>query len=103
MFAHIIKLFSLFNVGGITLHIYRSLYQQHIICQLVDGFSSEIRPPNTLISFYLLLQNPHLVMHRPTYTVGQSRESDLWIGDSTVSKDLCNLKHTETEVSLSFS
>ncbi|TMW91761.1 hypothetical protein EJD97_013932 [Solanum chilense] len=46
-------------------------------------------------------QNPHLVMHRPTYTVGQSRESDLWIGDSTVSKDLCNLKHTETEKGVS--
>ncbi|KAL3328732.1 hypothetical protein AABB24_036050 [Solanum stoloniferum] len=46
-------------------------------------------------------QNPHLVMHRPMYTVGQNRCSDLWIGDSTVSKDLCNLKHTETEKGVS--
>ncbi|KAK4732251.1 hypothetical protein R3W88_025239 [Solanum pinnatisectum] len=46
-------------------------------------------------------QNPHLVMHRPMYTVGQSRGSDLWIGDSTVSKALCNLKHTETEKGVS--
>ncbi|KAL3359368.1 hypothetical protein AABB24_016104 [Solanum stoloniferum] len=46
-------------------------------------------------------QNPHLVMHRPMYTVGQSRSSDLWIGDSTVSKALCNLKHTETEKGVS--
>lgn len=48
------------------------------------------------------LQNPHVVMHRATYTVGQGRGSDLWIGDSSVSKTLCNLKHTETEVNLNF-
>ncbi|KAK4357260.1 hypothetical protein RND71_022870 [Anisodus tanguticus] len=46
-------------------------------------------------------QNPHFVMHRPTYTVGQGRGSDLWIGDSSVSKTLCNLKHTETEKGVS--
>ncbi|PHU07237.1 hypothetical protein BC332_23726 [Capsicum chinense] len=34
----------------------------------------------------------------PTYTVGQGRGSDLWIGDCTVSKNLCSLKHTETEI-----
>ncbi|XP_070044244.1 uncharacterized protein [Nicotiana tomentosiformis] len=46
-------------------------------------------------------QNPHVVMHRATYTVGQGRGSDLWIGDSSVSKTLCNLKHTETEKGVS--
>ncbi|CAN4093084.1 unnamed protein product [Withania somnifera] len=46
-------------------------------------------------------RNPHFVMHRPTYTVGQGRGSDLWIGDSTVSKTLCNLKHSETEKGVS--
>ncbi|KAF3636394.1 hypothetical protein T459_23414 [Capsicum annuum] len=34
----------------------------------------------------------------PTYTVGQGRGSDLWTGDCTVSKTLCSLKHTETEI-----
>ncbi|XP_059295033.1 uncharacterized protein LOC132048122 isoform X1 [Lycium ferocissimum] len=46
-------------------------------------------------------QNPHFVMHRATCTVGQGRGSDLWIGDSSVSKTLCNLKHTETEKGVS--
>ncbi|KAL3367619.1 hypothetical protein AABB24_012046 [Solanum stoloniferum] len=42
-------------------------------------------------------QNPHVVMHRPTYSVGQGRQCDLWIGDPSVSKSLCNLKHIEQE------
>ncbi|XP_075075276.1 uncharacterized protein LOC107811247 [Nicotiana tabacum] len=42
-------------------------------------------------------QNPHFVMHRPTYSVGQGRQCDLCIGDPSVSKSLCNLKHIEQE------
>ncbi|XP_060178403.1 uncharacterized protein LOC132608500 [Lycium barbarum] len=42
-------------------------------------------------------QNPHFVMHRPIYSVGQGRQCDLWIGDPSVSKSLCNLKHIEQE------
>ncbi|KAL0391111.1 UNVERIFIED_CONTAM: protein MSP1, partial [Sesamum calycinum] len=42
-------------------------------------------------------QNPHVVMHRPTFTVGQGRQCDLWVGDPTVSKSLCSLKHMEAE------
>ncbi|KAI3449499.1 hypothetical protein Pfo_006164 [Paulownia fortunei] len=42
-------------------------------------------------------QNPHVVMHRPTFTVGQGRQCDLWVRDPTVSKSLCNLKHMESE------
>ncbi|XP_011082476.1 uncharacterized protein LOC105165229 isoform X1 [Sesamum indicum] len=42
-------------------------------------------------------QNPHVVMHRPTFTVGQGRQCDLWVGDPTVSKSLCSLKLMETE------
>ncbi|KAJ8559283.1 hypothetical protein K7X08_003341 [Anisodus acutangulus] len=42
-------------------------------------------------------QNPHFVMHRPIYSVGQGRQCDLWIGDHSVSKSLCNLKHIEQE------
>ncbi|CAN4101181.1 unnamed protein product [Withania somnifera] len=42
-------------------------------------------------------QNPHFVMHRPTYSIGQGRQCDLWIGDPSVSKSLCNLKHIEQE------
>ncbi|KAK4376320.1 hypothetical protein RND71_006997 [Anisodus tanguticus] len=36
-------------------------------------------------------------MHRPIYSVGQGRQCDLWIGDHSVSKSLCNLKHIEQE------
>ncbi|KAL0389623.1 UNVERIFIED_CONTAM: ATPase family AAA domain-containing protein 1 [Sesamum calycinum] len=42
-------------------------------------------------------QNPHVVMERPTFTVGQGRQCDLWVRDPTVSKSLCNLKHMESE------
>lgn len=42
-------------------------------------------------------------MHRPTYSVGQGRQCDLCIGDPSVSKSLCNLKHIEQEVNLIFS
>ncbi|KAG8370650.1 hypothetical protein BUALT_Bualt13G0005300 [Buddleja alternifolia] len=42
-------------------------------------------------------KNPHVVMHRPTFTVGQGRQCDLWVGDPTVSKSLCTLKHMESE------
>ncbi|KAK6154195.1 hypothetical protein DH2020_013834 [Rehmannia glutinosa] len=42
-------------------------------------------------------QNPHVVMHRPTFTVGQGRQCDLCVRDPTVSKSLCNLKHMESE------
>ncbi|KAL6564201.1 hypothetical protein OROMI_015651 [Orobanche minor] len=42
-------------------------------------------------------QNPHVVLHRPTFTVGLGRQCDLCLRDPTVSKSLCNLKHTESE------
>ncbi|KAH6827392.1 AAA-type ATPase family protein [Perilla frutescens var. hirtella] len=42
-------------------------------------------------------QNSHVVMQRPTFSVGQGRQCDLWVGDPTVSKLLCNLKHMESE------
>ncbi|KAL1550246.1 hypothetical protein AAHA92_18238 [Salvia divinorum] len=42
-------------------------------------------------------QNSHVVMHRPTFSVGQGRQCDLWVGDPTVSKLLCYLKHIESE------
>ncbi|KAL3648017.1 hypothetical protein CASFOL_008985 [Castilleja foliolosa] len=42
-------------------------------------------------------QNPHVVMHRPTFTVGQGRQFDLWVRDPSISKSLCNLKHMESE------
>lgn len=57
---------------------------------------------NSLIDFHWILQNPHFVMHRPTYSVGQGRQCDLWIGEPSVSKSLCNLKHIEQEVNLTF-
>ncbi|KAH6766382.1 AAA-type ATPase family protein [Perilla frutescens var. hirtella] len=41
--------------------------------------------------------NPHVVLHRPTFTVGQGRQCDLWVRDTTISKSLCKLKHMESE------
>ncbi|KAK1354192.1 putative p-loop nucleoside triphosphate hydrolase superfamily protein [Heracleum sosnowskyi] len=42
-------------------------------------------------------QNPHVVMHRPVFTVGQGRQCDLSIGDPSISKTLCNLRRIESE------
>ncbi|KAL2535301.1 AAA-type ATPase family protein [Forsythia ovata] len=42
-------------------------------------------------------QNPHVVMNRPTFTVGQGNQCDLLVRDPLVSKSLCNLKHMESE------
>lgn len=43
-------------------------------------------------------QNPHVVMQNPTISVGQGRQCDLCLGDPTVSRLLCNLKHLQSEV-----
>ncbi|GER35222.1 AAA-type ATPase family protein [Striga asiatica] len=42
-------------------------------------------------------QNPHVVMYRPTFTVGHGRQCDLWVKDPTISKSLCSLKRMESE------
>ncbi|KAL1825844.1 uncharacterized protein LOC108214240 isoform X1 [Daucus carota subsp. sativus] len=42
-------------------------------------------------------QNPHVVMQRPVFTVGQGRQCDLSIGDASISKTLCNLRRIESE------
>ncbi|CAH9096056.1 unnamed protein product [Cuscuta epithymum] len=42
-------------------------------------------------------QIPHILLHQSTLTVGQGRQCDLWVGDPSVSKSLCNLKHIQTE------
>ncbi|KAM7527077.1 hypothetical protein LguiB_030487 [Lonicera macranthoides] len=42
-------------------------------------------------------KNPHVIMHHPIFTVGQGRQSDLCVGDPSVSKSLCSLKHLESE------
>ncbi|KAK3041487.1 hypothetical protein RJ639_000464 [Escallonia herrerae] len=42
-------------------------------------------------------QNPHVDIRRPIFTVGQGRQCDLWVGDPSVSKSLCSLRHIESE------
>ncbi|XP_027157341.1 uncharacterized protein LOC113758820 isoform X2 [Coffea eugenioides] len=42
-------------------------------------------------------QNRHVVISNSTFTVGQDRQSDLWVGDPSVSKSLCRLRHISTE------
>ncbi|XP_019197433.1 PREDICTED: uncharacterized protein LOC109191291 isoform X2 [Ipomoea nil] len=46
-------------------------------------------------------QIPHVNMFHPTFTVGQGRQCDLCIGDASVSKSLCNLKHNESQKGIS--
>ncbi|KAL3531455.1 hypothetical protein ACH5RR_010777 [Cinchona calisaya] len=38
-------------------------------------------------------QNPHVVINRSPFSVGQDRGCDLWLGDPSASKSLCRLKH----------
>ncbi|XP_042034718.1 uncharacterized protein LOC121781088 isoform X1 [Salvia splendens] len=42
-------------------------------------------------------KNPHVVLHCPTFTVGQGRQCDLCVRDPTISKSLCKLKRMESE------
>ncbi|XP_073130017.1 uncharacterized protein [Henckelia pumila] len=46
-------------------------------------------------------QNPHVVIQRPTFTVGQGNQFDLWVNDAEVSESLCCLKQIETEGGIS--
>lgn len=39
-----------------------------------------------------------MTIESPTFTIGQGRQCDLWVGDPTVSKSLCNLKRKDSEV-----
>ncbi|XP_074358423.1 uncharacterized protein LOC141697779 [Apium graveolens] len=51
-----------------------------------------------LISQYS--SNPHIVMHQPFFTVGQGRQCNLAVGDPTISKTLCNLRHIDAKTFL---
>ncbi|GAA0152143.1 hypothetical protein LIER_10696 [Lithospermum erythrorhizon] len=42
-------------------------------------------------------QKPHVPMNRPVFTVGQGRQCNLCLDDSSVSNSLCSLKHVESE------
>ncbi|KAL6527610.1 hypothetical protein OROMI_029421 [Orobanche minor] len=46
-------------------------------------------------------KNPHVVMNRLTFTVGQGRQYDLSVRDPRVGKSLCKLKHIKSEGGLS--
>nr|GEU87827.1 ATPase, AAA-type, core [Tanacetum cinerariifolium] len=41
--------------------------------------------------------NPHVVMDRSIFTVGQGRQCDLSICDPSISKSLCSLRHIESQ------
>jgi hypothetical protein len=49
---------------------------------------------------FLLVQNPHLSISDPIFTVGQGRQSNLVLKDPTVGNVLCKLSHIEVEFSL---
>ncbi|CAI9297175.1 unnamed protein product [Lactuca saligna] len=57
--------------------------------------------PNVGVAWGKLLsqssQIPHIVMNRSLFTVGQGRQCDLCIGDPSISKSLCSLRHIESE------
>ncbi|KAH8517355.1 hypothetical protein H0E87_005335 [Populus deltoides] len=40
-------------------------------------------------------QNPHKLINSTLFTVGQSRQCNLWLNDSSISTILCKLKHIE--------
>lgn len=45
-------------------------------------------------------KHPHIVMHQPFFTVGQGRQCNLSVVDSTISKTLCNLTHIDAKTFL---
>ncbi|KAL7590367.1 hypothetical protein Lser_V15G37660 [Lactuca serriola] len=57
--------------------------------------------PNVGVAWGKLLSQsskiPHIVMDRSLFTVGQGRQCDLCIGDPSISKSLCSLRHIESE------
>lgn len=50
----------------------------------------------------MLLQNPHLVICSTLFTVGQSRQCNLWLKDPSVSTTLCKLRHIKVREIISF-
>jgi hypothetical protein len=40
-------------------------------------------------------QNPHKLMNSTLFSVGQSRQCNLWLNDPSISTVLCKLKHIE--------
>ena len=54
-----------------------------------------------LLLLFMVLQNPHLLMYDPLFTVGQSHQCHLWLKDLSVSKVLCKLSHIEVEFPVS--
>lgn len=57
--------------------------------------------PNVGVAWGKLLsqssQIPHVVMDRSLFTVGQSHQCDLCIGDPSISKSLCTIRFIESE------
>ncbi|KAK9281285.1 hypothetical protein L1049_004182 [Liquidambar formosana] len=55
--------------------------------------------PNAKVAWGKLLsqssQNPHLLICGSSFTVGQSRQCNLWLRDPSISTNLCRLKHIE--------
>lgn len=50
----------------------------------------------------MLLQNPHLFICGTLFTVGQSRQCNLWLKDPSVSTTLCKLRHIKVREIISF-
>jgi len=49
---------------------------------------------------FLLVQNPHLSLSDPIFTVGQGRQSNLVLKDPTIGNVLCKLSHIEVKFPL---
>lgn len=46
---------------------------------------------------FMLVQNPHLSISDPIFTVGQGRQSNLTLKDPTIGNVLCKLSHIEVQ------
>ncbi|WOG87309.1 hypothetical protein DCAR_0206532 [Daucus carota subsp. sativus] len=82
----------------------RSLYKARTGGYVLNrGKKRQVKPEvgvawGKLISQYS--KNPHIVIHQPFFTVGQGHHCDLSVGDPSISKTLCNLRHVDAKTFL---
>ncbi|RYR52111.1 hypothetical protein Ahy_A06g027032 isoform A [Arachis hypogaea] len=76
--------------------VYALFHSLHVLDSLVHSFCMFlIRFGINLLLLLMVLQNPHLTLCEPLFTVGQGRQCHLWLKDPAVSNVLCKLSHIE--------
>nr|KYP39519.1 ATPase family AAA domain-containing protein 1 [Cajanus cajan] len=66
-------------------------------CLLINSSISDCTVVGLKLIFllFMLLQNPHVSMSEPIFTVGQGGNCNLWLEDPTIVGVLCKLSHIE--------